>query len=69
MDSPTDFIPESLMYADKLQDVMAFLVRQPLPGYIKREYFFSWARSVNVRLKYQDVVFVETSQPQGEARR
>ena len=57
------------MYADKLQDVMAFLVRQPLPGYIKREYFFSWARSVNVRLKYQDVVFVETSQPQGEARR
>lgn len=69
MDSPTGFIPESMMYAEKLQEVMGFLVSQPLPGYIKREYFFAWAHSVNVRLKHEDVVAVETSQPQPEGRK
>lgn len=69
MDSPTGVIPESMMYADRLQDVIGWLVSQPWPGYVKREYFFAWAHSVNVRLKHEDVVAVETSQPQGEGRK
>lgn len=57
------------MYPDKLQDVMSFLVSLPLPGYIKREYFFAWANTVSVRLKHTDVVAVETSTPQPEGRK
>lgn len=68
MDSPTGTIPEELMSADKRQEVIAFLVGQPLPGYIRRSYLFAWARTVGVRLQESDVVAVLNAAPQPEGR-
>jgi hypothetical protein len=61
MDSPTGFIPEELMNAQSLVAVRAFIMNAALPGYIKREYFFAWARTVGVRLTQADVLMVENS--------
>lgn len=61
MDSPTGFIPESMMNAGALIDVRAFIMNATLPGYIKREYFFAWAHTVGVRLTQADVLMVENS--------
>ena len=61
MDSVTGFIPESMMHAACLLQVRGFIMEQALPGYVKREYFFAWARTVGVTLTQADVLLVENS--------
>jgi len=67
-DSPTGIIPEELMYKEKRKQVRAWLIAQPLPGHIKRDLLFGWARTVYVRLSANEVTEVESSglqTPQG----
>lgn len=65
-DSPTGIIPENLMYPEMRKQVRAWLIQQPLPGHIKRDLLFAWARTVYVRLSAREVAEVEASghQPQ-----
>jgi len=65
-DSPTGIIPEDLMYPEKRKAVRAWLIAQPLPGYMKRDLFFAWARTVYVRLSSKEIALVEASGHQKE---
>lgn len=60
-DSPTGIIPEELMYKEKRKEVRAWLIQQPLPGHMKRDLLFAWARTVYVRLGHNEVAEVEAS--------
>jgi hypothetical protein len=60
-DSPTGIIPEELMYKEKRKEVRAWLIRQPLPGHMKRDLLFAWARTVYVKLGHREVSEVEAS--------
>jgi hypothetical protein len=64
-DSPTGIIPEELMYKEKRKQVRAWLIQQPLPGHIKRDLLFAWARTVYVRLGAREIAEVEASGLQG----
>lgn len=61
MDSPTGIIPEDLMYPEKRKQVRAWLVAQPLPGFVKRNLLFAWARTVFVKLSAREVDEVQNS--------
>jgi hypothetical protein len=46
--SPTGIIPEDLMKPSMRLQVMAFLIRLPIPGDDKLSLFIGWARMVGV---------------------
>ncbi len=48
--SPTGIIPEDLMFPAMRLQVMAFLMRLPLPGDDKLSLLLGWARMVGVSL-------------------
>jgi hypothetical protein len=50
LDSPTGFVPESLMYPQKLGEVMDLLKRTPGPSDAKLEILVGWAKEVGVKL-------------------
>jgi len=49
--SPTGVIPEALMFPQKLAEVEALLIALPVPGDVKEELLFGWARVVGVKLR------------------
>lgn len=61
MESPTGIIPENLMYPERKQDVVSFLIAQPLPGDFKRRLLEGWAITVGIRLRSRDFSLVEAS--------
>jgi hypothetical protein len=61
MDSPTGIIPDELIDARKLQEVIAWLVAQPLPGGRKRSLLQGWAMWTGVRLHAWQYSKVEKS--------
>lgn len=46
--SPTGIIPEDLMHPAMRMQVMAFLMRLPIPGDDKLALYLGWARTVGV---------------------
>ncbi len=48
--SPTGILPEELMFPAKLNDVILFLEKIPIPGDQKDQIFFGWARTVGVKI-------------------
>jgi hypothetical protein len=59
MESPTGIIPEELMYPELKDQVVAFLISQPLPSWTKRRLLAGWATTVNTfptMLDYHTVV-------------
>ena len=61
MESPTGIIPENLMYPEKKQLVVQFLIAQPLPGDLKRRLLEGWAVTVGIRVQSRDYNAVEKS--------
>ncbi len=53
------------MYPEMRKQVRAWLIAQPLPGNMKRDLLFAWARTVYVRLSAKEVTEVENSGHQG----
>jgi hypothetical protein len=59
MESPTGIIPEDLMYPERREQVINFLISQPLPSWKKRALLGGWATTVGVlptALDYHKVV-------------
>jgi hypothetical protein len=59
MESPTGIIPEELMYPELKDQVISFLISQPLPSANKRRLLAGWATTVGVfpsQLDYHKVV-------------
>jgi hypothetical protein len=61
MISPTGIIPEELMYPQKKQDVIRFLLAQALPGNIKRRILEGWCVTIGVRCRPRDYYLLESS--------
>jgi len=61
MESPTGIIPEELMYPQRKQQVIAFLLAQPLPGDLKRRLLEGWAITVGLRCNAKDYRVLEQS--------
>ncbi len=61
MESPTGIIPETLMYPEKLKEVVGFLQAQALPGDFKRKVLQGWAVTVGIRIRERDYKAVEKS--------
>lgn len=59
--SPTDIIPEELMYAARKADVIAFLVNAPAEAKLKKSLLLGWAQAVGVRLQAREYREVEQS--------
>lgn len=55
MISPTGYIPEELMYPNKLGEVMTFLKETTGTGSWKREVFQGWARTVGVKISSSQI--------------
>jgi len=61
MESPTGIIPEDLMYPERKQEVLRFLIAQPYSGDFKRRLLEGWALTVGIRLRGRDFHLVEVS--------
>jgi len=61
MESPTGIIPEALMDPSKKNDVVRFLLAQPLPGKLKSELFAGWAVTVGMRVRGSEVDSLKAS--------
>lgn len=61
MESPTGIIPEHLMYPEKKQEVLRFLIAQPYPADFKRRLLEGWCLTVGVRCRSRDFRVVESS--------
>ena len=61
--SPTGFIPEYLMYPNRLADVMALIKSVPVDGDTKVDLFMGWARTVGVALSASQRDAVRNSEP------
>jgi hypothetical protein len=48
--SPTGFIPEELLFPNRLADVMQLLKSMPVEGDAKVDFLVGWARTVGVQL-------------------
>ena len=59
--SPTGIIPEELMYPARRLEVMAFLMRLPIPGNDKVDLFIGWARMVGVTVNASQRATVRNS--------
>ena len=61
MESPTGIIPESLMYPERKQEVIQFLIAQPFASDHKRRRLEVWAITVGIRVRSRDFRLVEQS--------
>lgn len=61
MASPTGVIREELMYPQKKQEVIDFLLAAPLPGRLKRNILQGWAMTVGVAIRAFEYRKVEAS--------
>jgi hypothetical protein len=61
MESPTGIIPEDLMYRAQRTAVVDWLVKQPLPGHLKRNLLAGWAVLVGVKISGRELRKVEAS--------
>lgn len=61
MESTTGIIPEDLMYPQRKQEVIAFLISQPLPSWIKMRLLEGWCITVGVRCSTSQYHVVEVS--------
>lgn len=59
--SPTGIIPEELMFPQSKQQVIEFLIGQPLPSWTKRRLLEGWAITVGIRLKSREYHLVDAS--------
>jgi hypothetical protein len=64
MISPTGYIPEELMYPQRKQDVINFLIAQPWPGQMKRRILEGWCVCVGVRVRPREYYLVDASDVQ-----
>lgn len=66
--SPTGLIPETMMYGNRLADVMAFIGRLHVDGDTKADLFRGWAQTVGVKLSGSQINRVrETGTDRGGA--
>ena len=61
MISPTGLIPESLMYREKKNEVIALLQSKAWPGDFKRRVLEGWALTVGLRLRSREFALMEQS--------
>lgn len=61
MESTTGIIPEELMFPQLKNDVISFLVMQPLPSWTKRRLLEGWCITVGCRAKSHEYHMVEMS--------
>lgn len=54
-ESPTGIIPEFYMWRHRRKEVIAWLITQPLLGYMKRDLLVAWARTVAVRMTAKEL--------------
>lgn len=59
MESPTGIIPEELLYRERKQDVIRFLMAAPYPSDFKRRLLEGWALWVGLRIRGADYRAVE----------
>lgn len=69
IDSPTGIIPETLMYRERRKQAIAYIVSLPLPGFLKRDLLFAWARTVRVKVLEREVIEVINSGIEPESRK
>lgn len=59
--SPTGIIPEEYMDSHRIGDVMAYLIKLPIPGRDKVELLYGWARAVGAKVSSSQRAAVENS--------
>lgn len=61
MESPTGIIPEELMFREKKDEVVKFLIAQPYAGDFKRRLLEGWCITVGVRCRSREFNLVYNS--------
>jgi hypothetical protein len=61
MESPTGIIPEEYMYPQRKNDMLSWLIFQPLPSWTKQRLAEGWCITVGCRLRSADYHRLEVS--------